>query len=78
MTLLRAHSSTAWWLSTFPGIAITLTILVANFAGDWVMTLIDPTGRRSWTRFRALGGLRTSLPTDQIIAGPTVASEETA
>jgi peptide/nickel transport system permease protein len=70
--------STAWWLSTFPGIAITLTILVANFAGDWVMTLIDPTGRRGWTRFRALGGLRTSLPADQTIAGPTVASEETA
>jgi peptide/nickel transport system permease protein len=54
--------STAWWLSTFPGIAITVTILVANFAGDWVMTLIDPGGRRTLTRFRAFGGLRTSLP----------------
>jgi ABC-type dipeptide/oligopeptide/nickel transport system permease subunit len=54
--------STAWWLSTFPGIAITVTILVANFAGDWVMTLIDPSGRRAWTRLRAFGGLRTSLP----------------
>lgn len=54
--------STAWWLSTFPGIAITVTILVANFAGDWVMTLIDPSGRRTLTRFRAFGGLRTSLP----------------
>jgi peptide/nickel transport system permease protein len=54
--------STAWWLSTFPGIAITVTILVANFAGDWVMTLIDPSGRRGWTRLRAFGGLRTSLP----------------
>lgn len=57
--------STAWWLSTFPGIAITVTILVANFAGDWVMTLIDPSGRRAWTRFRALGGLRTSLPEEK-------------
>ncbi|MDX6264827.1 MAG: peptide/nickel transport system permease protein [Kribbellaceae bacterium] len=72
--------STAWWLSTFPGIAITLTILVANFAGDWVMTLIDRTGRRGWSRFRALGGLRTSLPAAQIVGGPTVAAatEETA
>jgi ABC-type dipeptide/oligopeptide/nickel transport system permease subunit len=69
--------STAWWLSTFPGIAITLTILVANFAGDWLMTLIDSSGRRSWTRFRALGGLRTSLPA-QTVGGPTVATEETA
>jgi len=44
--------STAWWLSTFPGIAITVTILVANFAGDWVMTLLDPsdnaTSASSW------------------------------
>jgi peptide/nickel transport system permease protein len=76
--------STAWWLSTFPGLAITVTILVANFAGDWVMTLIDPSGRRTWTRFRALGGLRTSLPTPEVVtaAGPTiartVATEETA
>ena len=73
--------STAWWLSTFPGLAITLTILVANFAGDWVMTLIDPSGRRKWTRFRALGGLRTSLPAPTV-TGPavatTVTSEETA
>ncbi|NEA33856.1 ABC transporter permease [Streptomyces sp. SID13031] len=70
--------STAWWLSTFSGIAITLTILVANFAGDWVMTLIDSSGR-GWTRFRALGGLRTSLP--RTAPGPTIvttlASEET-
>lgn len=54
--------STAWWLSTFPGLAITVTILVANFAGDWVMTLLDPGRRRALTRFRAFRGLRTSLP----------------
>jgi peptide/nickel transport system permease protein len=54
--------STAWWLSTFPGLAITVTILVANFAGDWVMSLLDPSGRRALTRFRAFRGVRTSLP----------------
>lgn len=54
--------STAWWLSTFPGLAVTVTILVANFTGDWVMTLLDPGGRRTLTRFRAFRGLRTSLP----------------
>jgi peptide/nickel transport system permease protein len=79
--------STAWWLSTFPGLAITITILVANFAGDWVMTLLDPSGRRGWTRFRALGGLRTSLPSADIVTAagpivpsiaPAVATEETA
>ena len=28
------YLSTSWWLSTFPGLAITVTILVANFIGD--------------------------------------------
>jgi peptide/nickel transport system permease protein len=57
--------STAWWLSTFPGLAITVTILIANFAGDWFMTLIDPSGRRTRTKFRAFRGLRTGLPAAQ-------------
>jgi peptide/nickel transport system permease protein len=34
--------STSWWLSTFPGIAITITILLANFTGDYLMTALDP------------------------------------
>jgi peptide/nickel transport system permease protein len=39
--------STAWWLSTFPGLAITLTILAANFLGDAATRLLDPrSGRR--------------------------------
>jgi ABC-type dipeptide/oligopeptide/nickel transport system permease subunit len=58
--------STAWWLSTFPGLAITATILVANYAGDWVMTLTG--GRAGRTRFRAFGGLRTELPAANAVA----------
>jgi peptide/nickel transport system permease protein len=57
-----ASLSTAWWLSTFPGIAITLTIFVSNFAGDWVMSLLDHGRGRQYTRFRPFGGLRTTLP----------------
>jgi peptide/nickel transport system permease protein len=34
--------STSWWLSTFPGLAITVTILLANFTGDYLMTVLDP------------------------------------
>jgi ABC-type dipeptide/oligopeptide/nickel transport system permease subunit len=34
--------ATSWWLSTFPGLAITLTILAANFIGDYLMTALDP------------------------------------
>ena len=60
--------STAWWLSSFPGLAITVTILVANFAGDWVMTLIDPRGRTARTRYRPFGGLRSSLPAAEAVA----------
>ncbi|MCU1596770.1 MAG: Peptide/nickel transport system permease protein [Glaciihabitans sp.] len=57
--------STAWWLSTFPGLAITVTILIANFAGDWFMRLIDPVGRPTRTKFRAFRGLRTEQPSAQ-------------
>ncbi|SDY27568.1 peptide/nickel transport system permease protein [Modestobacter sp. DSM 44400] len=60
--------STAWWLSTFPGLAITVTILVANYSGDWVMTLTDPRGRQTRSRFRALGGLSTTLPAANAVA----------
>lgn len=65
--------STAWWLSTFPGLAITASILIANFAGDWILTLTDPRGSRPHTRFRPLGGLRTSLPgpTAPVPVGPS-------
>lgn len=34
--------STAWWLSTFPGFAITVTIMLANFVGDFLATALDP------------------------------------
>jgi peptide/nickel transport system permease protein len=48
--------STAWWLSTFPGAAITLTILLANFLGDYVSAVLDPRGglglRRGIRSFR--------------------------
>ena len=57
----RHNLSTAWWLSTFPGLAITVTILVANFAGDWVMTLTGRAGRTSGPR-RSPAGVPHRLP----------------
>jgi peptide/nickel transport system permease protein len=36
------YLSTAWWLTTFPGAAITVTILLANFVGDQMATMLDP------------------------------------
>ncbi len=36
------YLATSWWLPTFPGLAITVTILAANFIGDYLMTVLDP------------------------------------
>jgi peptide/nickel transport system permease protein len=33
---------TAWWISTFPGIAIALVVLSGNFLGDWLRDKLDP------------------------------------
>lgn len=32
----RAYVATAWWMPTFPGIAITMAVLGANLFGDWL------------------------------------------
>src|SRR5258706_3317613 len=39
------YLATSWWLPTFPGLAITVTILAANFIGDYLMAVLDPRGR---------------------------------
>ena len=36
----------AWWLPTFPGIALSLTVLAANMMGDWLRVHNDPTTRK--------------------------------
>jgi peptide/nickel transport system permease protein len=33
---------TAWWISTFPGIAIGLVVMSGNFLGDWLRDKLDP------------------------------------
>jgi peptide/nickel transport system permease protein len=38
----RAYITVAWWLTTFPGAAIMLTVLGINFVGDWLSDLLDP------------------------------------
>lgn len=45
----RDHIATSWWISTFPGIAITFTVLAVIFLGDWLRDVFDPRsqGRRS-------------------------------
>jgi peptide/nickel transport system permease protein len=42
ISLGRDYINVAWWLSTFPGIAILLTVLAINLLGDRVRDLLDP------------------------------------
>lgn len=38
----RNYLQRASWISTFPGIAILLTVLAFNFLGDWIRDRFDP------------------------------------
>lgn len=38
----RNYITTQWWVSTFPGIAIALTVLGFNLLGDGVRDVLDP------------------------------------
>ena len=38
----RTLISTAWWITTFPGVAILLTVLSVNLVGDWLRDHFDP------------------------------------
>ena len=35
------YISTAWWITTFPGLAITLLVVAANIIGDWLRDRMD-------------------------------------
>ena len=41
----RAQINIAWWLTTFPGLAIVLTVMGFNFVGDWLRDRLDPRSR---------------------------------
>jgi peptide/nickel transport system permease protein len=38
----QSYLFVAWWLSTFPGIALCLTVLSVNILGDWIRDRLDP------------------------------------
>ncbi len=38
----RVYISTAWWLATFPGLAILMTVLGINLFGDGLRDTLDP------------------------------------
>ncbi|WP_188206830.1 ABC transporter permease [Alkalibacillus aidingensis] len=38
----RDYLATSWWVATFPGLAITITVLGIIFLGDWLRDVLDP------------------------------------
>ena len=41
----REYVSTAWWVTTAPGIAIMLVVVAFNLSGDWLRERLDPKQR---------------------------------
>jgi peptide/nickel transport system permease protein len=46
----RAFLNDAWWIATFPGLAIFLTVVAVNVVGQWLRERYDP--RRAMVRGR--------------------------
>jgi peptide/nickel transport system permease protein len=46
----RESITTAWWLVTFPGLAIMLTALSFNVLATWVRLVTDPVNSWRWVR----------------------------
>ncbi len=38
----RDYLREAWWISTFPGFGILLTVLAMNLVGDGLRDVLDP------------------------------------
>jgi peptide/nickel transport system permease protein len=38
----RQYINSAWWMTTYPGVAITITVLGVVFLGDWLRDVLDP------------------------------------
>jgi peptide/nickel transport system permease protein len=38
----REYISVAWWIVTFPGLALMITVLCINVIGDWLRDYLDP------------------------------------
>jgi peptide/nickel transport system permease protein len=38
----RQQLATSWWISTFPGVALTATVFSIILLGDWLRDYLDP------------------------------------
>ena len=46
MSTARAYFRDAWWYTTFPGVALTLTVFAFNVLGDGLQDALDPRSTR--------------------------------
>jgi peptide/nickel transport system permease protein len=46
----REYLATSWWIATFPGMAITITVLGIIFLGDWLRDTLDPRMKANGTK----------------------------
>lgn len=43
----RDYLAAGWWVATFPGLAIVITVLGFNLFGDWLRDMLDPVSRKA-------------------------------
>jgi peptide/nickel transport system permease protein len=56
------YLETAWWISTFPGLAITATILLSNYLGDFASDAFDPKRSVKSARATAVSAVSAVAP----------------
>lgn len=56
----RSYVTTAWWLVTFPGLAILLTALSLNLVAGWARAVTDPVTRGQYLRPKTARSSRTT------------------
>jgi peptide/nickel transport system permease protein len=39
----REYVARAWWIITFPGVSLVVTVLGISFLGEWLRDVMDPT-----------------------------------
>ena len=59
----RDYIFVAWWLVTFPGLAIAVTVLAINLFANWLRVTTDPQEReKRFARQKAAERLRRGVP----------------
>jgi peptide/nickel transport system permease protein len=72
----KAYIFNAWWLVTFPGLAIALTVLAINLLASWARVTSDPQEREKRFARRIRARLGALLPHRPAAAVPRSAAAE--